>query len=72
MSTTLTIRLSDSLARQLESAAEASGVAKARIVADALEARLARPAEKSSRFMHLAGSLSLGGRRSERKGFSRG
>jgi predicted transcriptional regulator len=73
MSTTLTIRLSDSLARQLEAAAEETGIAKARIVASALEERLARRStRRPQRFMHLAGSLSLGGRRSERKGFSRG
>ncbi len=72
MSNTLTIRLSDSLAKQLEAAAKESGVAKARIAADALEERLARRAKNAQRFMHLGGSLSLGGRRSERKGFSRG
>lgn len=72
MSTTLTIRLSDRLAKQLESVAEESGIAKARIVADALEERLARRAKNAQPFMHLGGSLSLGGRRSERKGFSRG
>jgi predicted transcriptional regulator len=71
MSTTLTIRLPDSLAARLQALSEASGIAKARIVTTAIEETLEK-ATKQPDFMRLAGVVSLGGRRSERKGFSRG
>lgn len=72
MSTTLTIRLSDRLAEDLDALSEQTGIAKTRIVAEALEEKLRQRGRRPQAFLRLGGSLSLGGRRSERKGFSRG
>lgn len=68
MSTTLSIRLTDDLARWIEEQARATGLSRGRLVKEALER--AKQAEARP-FMKLAGSLEGPPGLSERKGFSR-
>jgi predicted transcriptional regulator len=69
MSTTLSIRLSDDLARWVEEQARSTGRSQGSLVKEALEK--ARRAEGAKPFMKLAGSVDGAEDLSQRKGFSR-
>lgn len=70
MSSTVTVRLPDTLARWLRDAARRRGVSQSQIIKDNLEK--ARQASPDKPFMKLAGSLKgLPRDLSSRKGFSR-
>jgi len=68
MSTTLSIRLPDELARWVEEQAKATGRSRGSLVKEAIER--ARQA-KTKPFMNLAGTLEGPPDLSERKGFTR-
>lgn len=70
MSTTLSIRLSEDLARWIEERARATGRSRGSLVKEALEK--ARQAESGKPFLRLAGSVDGPSDLSQRKGFSRG
>ncbi|WAC18005.1 ribbon-helix-helix protein, CopG family [Luteolibacter sp. SL250] len=69
MSTTLSIRLGEDLARWVEEQARATGRSQGSLVKEALEK--VRQAEQAKPFMKLAGSLEGPEDLSRRKGFSR-
>jgi len=69
MSTTLSVRLGEDLARWVEEQARATGRSQGSLVKEALEK--ARQAERGKPFMKLAGSVDGPKDLSRRKGFSR-
>ncbi len=69
MSTTLSIRLGEDLARWVEEQAQATGRSQGSLVKEALEK--VRQAEQAKPFMKLAGSVDGPKNLSRRKGFSR-
>ena len=69
MSTTLSVRLGEDLARWVEEQARATGRSQGSLVKEALEK--ARQGERGKPFMKLAGSVDGPKDLSRRKGFSR-
>ena len=69
MSTTLSLRLGEDLARWVEEQARATDRSQGSLVKEALEK--ARQAEQAKPFMKLAGSVDGAENLSRRKGFSR-
>ena len=69
MSTTLSVRLPEALARWLEENAKATGRSQGSLVKEALER--VRRAEASKPFLSLAGSIEGPRNLSRRKGFAR-
>jgi hypothetical protein len=69
MSHTITVRITDDLARWLRDTARRIGVPKSRIVREHLELARDRDREEQ-RFMRLAGAIRGPGDLSTRKGFS--
>lgn len=68
MSTTLSVRLGEDLARWVEEQARATGRSQGSLVKEALEK--VRQAERDKPFMKLAGSVDGSEDLSQRKGFS--
>ncbi len=69
MSQTITVRLTQELARWLEQASKRSGMPRGRIIREQLEKARASGGEQS--FMRLAGTVRGARDLSARKGFSR-